>query len=349
MAVRNRPISLIHLSWSVFLILFLLPIVATAGQVELLLNASKNAPITTMQEWTRALGTAGVRNFRIQHQAKPSKPTIETRSGVGQKIYLVRGTIDGSGDVLLPGKRFRANDVDRLAEWLDDIAQNGPPAEREPVDKFGLTLSMTKKVAVDLALPVTFETMGDTRASVILQIDKQTRIPILARKSIMATLDKDRVSKELKGFAIGTALAYVVEPFGLGLFPVKNKKGQIEYLIAERSTQKVEPWPIGWKPKNRIKALPELFKTRNINIDQIPIGRIVDKISELLGVPVLIDRAAIAEKRIDMKKKTVSFLNKQTSFDRALSSMLLSVQLKHRLLIDDTGRPFLWITTRAKK
>ena len=322
---------------------------ALAAHVELILNTSKGAPITAMQDWTRALGNAGVRNVRIQHQASSGQPAIETRSVADQKSYIVRGVIENNGMISLPGDSFDPGEAKRLAEWLDDIAEKGPPEGREPVDQFGLPLSVAEKVAVDLALPITFGTDGSSRAAIILQADKATRFPILAKKSMMASLDKDRVSENLKGFATGTALAYLVEPFGLGLFPGKGSDGRISYLIVERSSKKVEPWPIGWKPKNRIETLPELFKTRNINVAKIPVSQVLEAISKRLDVPVLIDNVALAQKRINPEEVTVSFPDKHTNFDRALANMLAEARLRYELRTDDAGRPFLWITTLAKK
>lgn len=329
--------------------LFSLPSLALAGRVELVLTAAKTSPITAMQDWTRALGAAGVHNVRIRQQTRPGQPTIETRSVAGQKVYLVRGTIEGSGRISLPGNRFEPGEAKRLAVWLDDIAQKGPPAERESTDQFGLPLSVAKKIAVDLAIPISFGTDGSSRAAVILQANKVTRFPILAKKSMMKTLDKDKVPDDLKGFAAGTVLAYLVEPFGLGLFPGKDRSGRLAYQIVERSSRDVKPWPIGWKPKNRIKTLPGLFKTKSINVERIPISQVLKVISKRLEVPVLIDRAALARKRIDPTKVTVSFPDKRTNFDRALGNMMSEARLKYELRIDDAGRPFLWVTTLAKK
>lgn len=330
-----------------FVLLFLLQTATSAGRIELVLTATKGAPITAMQEWTRALGEAGAGSVRVRHQANPPSPTIQTQNVSGQKTYTVLGTIEANGQITLPGDRFEPGEAKRLAEWLDDIAKLGPPGEREPIDRFGLPESVSKQVATDLGIPLTFGTDGSSRAAILLQIDQATRFPVLVSKEILATLDKDPLTEDLKGLASGTVLAYLIEPFGLGLFPDKDKDDRIVYQIAERSSRDVEPWPIGLKPENRLKSLPELFKTRNINIDRIPIAKVLDAISKRLEVPVLIDRAALARQRIDLDTTPVSLPDARTNFDRALGSMTSQAKLKYELRIDDAGRPFFWITSRT--
>ena len=330
------------------LALFLLGIfsaVAVAGRVQLVLEASKESPITAMQEWGRALSKAGVHDVRILHTTTKPKPKIETQVVGGQKFYTVRGTIDGSGQVVVPGATFQMGDAKQLGDWLDEVGKKGPPDQREPVDKYGLTLNMTKKVGVDLGTPITFETKGSSVADVIRRLNRQTRYPILATKTMMERLKTVKVSKELKGVAVGTVLVYLVDPFGLGLYPGEDKNGQMQYLVVKQGTQKVEPWPIGWKPKERRKAVPKLFEKKNINVDRIPIEEVLQEIAKRVEVPYLIDEAALTREKIDMGKELVSFPDKHTDYDRALGTMLGKARLKYRLLLDDAGKPFLWVTT----
>ena len=60
----------------------------------------------------------------------------------------------------LPGRRFRRSEVGRLAEWLEDVAAQGPPEQREAKSAFGLSASQFARVRKDLATPVGFSTAG---------------------------------------------------------------------------------------------------------------------------------------------------------------------------------------------
>lgn len=339
-------------AWAAGLVTFFVglgPSLGWAGQVRLVLETAKDAPITAMQEWGRDLQKAGVANIRMIQQTRPTEPVIETQNFGGQKIYTVRGTIDRDGNINLPGAMFRTGQAERLAQWLADVGAKGPPSEREPVDKHGLTLSLTKKVGVDLATPIDFETDGLPMAEIIRQSNRRTRYPILATKSVMAKLEKEKIFNEMKGFPAGTTLAYLTEPFGLGLYPTEGKDGKVQYLIVKRATKQVEPWPIGWKPKQRRKTVPGLFEVKNINVDRISIEQVLKEISKRVDVPYLVDETALARRKIDMSKTLVSFPNKKTTFDRALGSMMSRSKLKYELFLDDAGKPFLWVTPLGDK
>ena len=60
----------------------------------------------------------------------------------------------------LPGARFKRGEVKRLVQWLDDLAQNGPPDKRPKIVAFGLTAAQFEQVKKDLAVPVGFSTAG---------------------------------------------------------------------------------------------------------------------------------------------------------------------------------------------
>jgi hypothetical protein len=350
--MKNSRIRYAGAAWAAGLVAFwvgLGPSLGSAGQVHLVLETAKGAPITAMQEWGRDLREAKVGNVRMMQQIRPTKPTIETQDLGGQKLYTVRGTIDQDGNINLPGALFRMGDAGRLAQWLADVAEKGPPSEREPVDKYGLTLSTMKQVGVDLATPIDFETDGQTLAEIIRQVNRRTQYQILATKSVMAKLEKEKIFNEMKGFSAGTTLAYLSEPFGLGLYPSEGKNGKIQYLLVKRDTKQVEPWPVGWEPKQRRKTVPGLFEVKNINIDRISIEQVLKEIAKRVDVPYLVDETALAKQKIDMSKKLVSFPNKKTTFDRALGSMMSRSKLKYQLLLDDAGKPFLWVTPLGNK
>jgi len=63
-----------------------------------------------------------------------------------------------------------------------------------------------------------------------------------------------------------------------------------------------------------------------------------------IGMPILIDRAGLAAADIDLSQAKVSFPRKRTTWKDALTTMTFKARTRFDVLIDEAGKPFLWVT-----
>ena len=136
-----------------------------AGQVRLELVGSTQGTALTFQEWGQSLAGAGIKNVRFRSATPADKVGIETQGTADRPLYIVTGQVLSRDELLLPLGRFKRSEVKRLAAWLDDLAQNGPPDKRPKLMAFGLTAEQYDHVKKDLAAPVGFSTAGLARAT----------------------------------------------------------------------------------------------------------------------------------------------------------------------------------------
>jgi len=315
-----------------------------AARVELVLAAERHAPLTAQQTWARELGEAGIRGVRIRQKRSIDRVGIQVRGTKENPVYIVTGTLDARGEVVLPGGRYRSGQARRIASWLRDVARRGPPESREPHAAFGLPRSQMMAVRKDLAVPIDFSTRGMVRADVVRKIARGLKLPVRVDEKMLARVADDRVAEEPEGLSRGTGLAFVLRPAGLALVPKMAAAGP-EYLITTARGRR-EIWPVGWKPEQpRPKILPEMFKLRPINLENVSAARVLDAIGGRLEIPVLLDHSALARYGIDPDKKLVTVPRSRMTYATALDKALFQARLKYELRVDEAGKPFLWVTT----
>ena len=327
------------------------------ARVNLVIAGEAGAPVSSYHSWSRELGKAGVRNVRIRAARSSDRIDIQTRGGGQYPTYDVSGMIETGGDLLLPGARFSPGDARRVAQWVEDLAQEGPPQSREPKGPFGLTKSRFDKVIDDLDRVADFSTVGETRAAVVERIAGNLDMPLRIKPELKASLARDKLKAELAGFSSGTVLAFVLRPLGLGFVPCQSDDGELAYVVlpvesdaataaATGANATSKSWPVGWPPKGpRRKVLPGLFKFHTVSIQNVSLGEVLEAIAAKLDVAVLVDRLALGSRGIDPEKIDVSFPQSRTTYGLVLNRVLSKSMLKYELRVDEAGRPFLWVKT----
>ena len=315
-----------------------------AGRVELELLTAERVPITAQQEWLRRLAEVGVGNLRIRSKRPLDKIGITRRGTETASVYAVTGIITSSGEILLPGGRFRTTDAARLARWLDDLAQSGPAEGRPGKTAFGLTAQQFGQLHEKLAQPVGFSTQGVSRRQVVETI--AGRLPLqIDREMVRAMRDEDLVAEELSNLTCGTALAYVVRPLGVCLVPRASGPHGVECVLT-RAKPNVEAWPVGWEPEKRPgEVLPGLFEFLSVNVQGVEVTKVIGAVRDRLKVPVLLDYNAMARHGVELDKALVSLPQRRTSYTLLLKKTLYQAGLKSELRVDEAGKPFLWVTT----
>ncbi len=311
-------------------------------ELELIADARSGAALA-FQDWMQTLSRAGVKNVRLRSAEPTDRVGIENRGSPDNPVYVVTGAVVSRDELLLPCGRFKPSDAARLAKWLDDIAQRGPPNQREARLAFGLTASQIQRVRDDLAKPVVFSTEGMTRSEAVERIGQRLAIPLQVSGRLGAAED-DKIAEELSALSCGTALACVLRPSGFGLVPRATATG-LAYGVGKAQLDQ-EIWPIGWPPqKPLVQTVPALYEFHDVNVRNATAAKALVAIAARLKVPVLMDYNAMARHGVDPAKTLVSLPSARTTYSLALRKLLFQAGLKFEVRIDEAGRPFLWITT----
>jgi hypothetical protein len=316
-----------------------------AGQVQLDLVGEARDTALSFQSWGQALSNAGIKNVRIRSARDTDRVGIEVQGTADRPLYIVTGKVISNNEIELPGIRFKRSELKRLAGWLDDLAQNGPPDKRPKTVAFGLTEMQLERVKKDLAVPVGFSTPGLSCREAVERIAQKLKSPIKLDADFVNNSADKKVEDELKGLSSGAALACLLRSAGYGFIPQASGQ-QITYATIKAGADSKDVWPVGHPSEKPLpEILPELYEYRNVNVQNIPAAKVLDAIGNRLKIPVLYDRAALDKYNIDPVKTMINYPNARTNYSLALRKMLFSVGLKFEIREDDAGTPFLWIST----
>jgi hypothetical protein len=317
---------------------------AQAAKAGLEIYTEEGAPLTAQQEWLSALAGAGVENLQIRPQRATDKPAIETRGTPANPSYMVTGALTRSGELMLPGARFRLNEAGRLARWLEDVARMGPSLTEEKT-AFGLTARQYAQIQKELAEPVGAPTKDRSRREVIEIISRRLTSPLRIDAGQLQSLGADPITVELGGLSCGTVLAYVLRAPGLAMVPAPAPGGAVEYrVVASQPGLKI--WPVGWETEKTLQqVLPDMFEFLKIDVQGVPVTEVLDAVQKRLNAPVLLDQNALARYGIEPEKVTVSLPPGRTSYNLLLRKVLSQAKLKYEIRVDEAGKPLVWVTT----
>ncbi|NUQ61733.1 MAG: hypothetical protein HUU20_04545 [Pirellulales bacterium] len=315
-----------------------------AGRAELEVYTEERVPITAQHEWLRELSQAGISSVRIRARHAGDELGIATRGTSGAPVYVVTGAIVPGNELIVPGARFRLTEARRLARWLDELAEQGPPSQREGKAAFGLKASQLERLHEELARPVGFSTKDVGRREVVERIARSLRVAVAMDAGVAGAMGGDKVPAELSDLSCGTALAYVLRAPGLCLVPRPTAGGA--ELAVVRSQPNLEIWPIGWEPEKSLPELaPGLYEFLNVNVQNVTVTTVLDAISQRAKLPVLIDQNALARHGIEPDKAAVNLPQSRTTYSLALRKVLFQGGLKFEVRVDEAGKPFLWVSS----
>lgn len=319
--------------------------IQAAGQVQLELVGDARNTAMSFQDWGQALNNAGIKNVRIRSAGNTDKVGIDIQGTPERPLYIITGQILSRDEVLLPGERFKRSDVKRLAQWLDDLAQNGPPDKRPKLVAFGLTAAQFDRVKNELAAPVGFLSKGLTCREAVEKIARKLTLPINYEDEFVKNAADVKVENEVADLSSGTALACLLRPAGYCMAP-QAAGNQIKYVIFKTRSDRKEIWPIGREPEKPLRAvLPGLYEYLNVNVQNVSAATALEAIGKRLKTPVLYDHMALAKHKIDPAKAIVSFPSARSNYSLALQKMLFPAGLKFEVRVDDAGTAFLWVTS----
>lgn len=321
-----------------------------AGKVLLEIATDPEFSSLDAQNWQRVF--AGVKtSVRIRSSRSGDTVKITTTGTKTSPIYSITGRLTERNELLLPGAKFTIRDAARIKEYIKAIEEGGTPDERKTV-AFGLNTKQFETLRKDLTQPLTFSTQGKDRAEVLTKVAAELSHDIALQAGVRDALkEAGDVSDELRGMSIGTALACVLRPAGLGLMP-QVVGGKVR-LDVRSELKESDAWPLGMlaSDEQRRKLIPPLFEFVDA---EIPAGRTMadalDAISKKLDAPILLDHNGLAELDLDLSKVKVAVAPTRVAPAVLLSRLLgkANPRLKWEMRIDESDKPFIWVTIFRK-
>jgi hypothetical protein len=298
---------------------------------------------TDARAWSEMLTKAGFSSVRIKGSGSEN-PSMQTLGTAAAPAYRVVGVITAANQLLLPRGRFGLNDRAQIESWVRKLRDGGEDAINIKPAAFGLLPKQLVAVHEALAVPVQGSTLGQSPRETAKKIADRLPYKFTSDEFAQRALGEgEPIADELEGIASGTALAAILRPLGLVMFP--EKSGPDLRLRIATSRDAKEHWPVGWPLKgNPGETLPELFKFLKINIGDAPLSEAVTAIASRVKAPALYDHNALARARTDLSAK-VSLTESNIFYSRALDRLLSQARLKYEIRLDEADKPLLWITT----
>jgi hypothetical protein len=317
--------------------------IAATPRVDLEIALEDGMVATHARAWSDLLAQAGFSSVRIR-SANDDSPSLQTTGTSSSPAYRVVGVLTEQNQLVLPKGRFGLSDRGKIELWLQKLREGGEDGISIKPVAFGLLPKQLVAVHEALSVPVPFSTLGKPPREAAKKIADGLALKFIADDVAQRALaTPEPVADELQGLTSGTALAAILRPLGLVMFPEKNA-GEIRLRLAETRGAK-EHWPIGWPTKgNPSETLPELFKYLPIEIENTPLLESLQAIGSRLKTPLLFDHNSLARDNVDLKMK-VSFPRTNTFYARAFDRLLFQARLKYDIRLDEADKPFLWITT----
>jgi hypothetical protein len=303
------------------------------------------------REWMEVLGKMDV-TLTIRAGRPTEKLEItERKAGGTLRTVMIRGMLDSKGQLIFADQTFTESETGKLAAWLDELRTYGAQGNPEGRPAWGLTKEQFGVIHSALKKPLAFEPNEMELSKVVEKLELPADIPLrfslAAAKVLKEGAAPATVGQSLKGVSQGTALAVMLNDQGLVFRPRRLPDATIE-LTVTTAEGGGKVWPVGWpRMQSRPETAPSLFEFKVIDLDEEPLDGILEAASGLIGIPILIDRPAVHSKGIDLAEVKISHPRKKTTWITALESFTFKAKAKFEVLIDESGKPFLWVTPLA--
>ncbi|HEX6984037.1 MAG TPA: hypothetical protein VF170_01615, partial [Planctomycetaceae bacterium] len=343
----------------------------TTLRIELLMRGDGAA--VDAQHWSRTLAGLGY-PARIRQPIRDDQPEVSESTRGPLRFVSVIGTLDNRGNLVFPGRTFTPGQGAELKEWLDELKTYGAQGSPEGRPLWGLDRSQFEAVYQALSQPVEVDVTGlplaDALAKLPLPAGHPLRFTAAAKEALDAPGATSGVSQSVAGLTVGTGLAFVLHEHGLGFRPERTPEGTIELSVVPLPESESSPsdaplvvWPVGWEieeptkergapavkdkdavPPNRVQIAPTLFAMAEIGFQNVPVTEALAAAEAATGVPMLLDRRAVAAAGIDLSKARATLPARRTSWSLALRYVTSPNRLRHDLRRDERGNPLVRVT-----
>ncbi len=280
---------------------------------------------------------------------RPTEKLEITESKAGGTLRTVRiiGILDNNGQLVFPNQTFAAGDTEKLTAWLEDLRTFGAKGNPDGRPVWGLSKEQFDVIFTALKKPVNFDSKDLELKKALEKLDLPHDTPLKFSPGALKRL-KERdghvtIGQSLKGVAQGTALAVALAEQKLGFRPRRLSDGAIELTVLSLEEES-HLWPVGWPRQQRLpETAPMLFAIKPINLEEVPLDGILEAASDKLGIPILIDRGGLESSRTDLADVQITY-QKRATWLEALKTFTYKAKAKCEVLIDEAGKPFVWVT-----
>ncbi|HEY3963832.1 MAG TPA: hypothetical protein VGM05_04695 [Planctomycetaceae bacterium] len=300
------------------------------------------------RDWIAILGKLDV-VVTVRNGRPDDKLGVTEGKGGGGALRTVRvvGALDSKGRLVLPDQTFTEDEAGKLSAWINDLRIYGAQGNPGGQPVWGLTKEQFGVIHTALKKPLAAETKDVTVAKVVTLFELPREHPIAfttaAARRLKERGERAVVSQSLTGVSKGTALAVMLAEQGLGFHPRRLPDGKIELTVGT-SDETREAWPVGWPlERGTPETAPALLQFKTIDLDAEPLDQVLEAVSGQIKLPILIDRAGLAAKDIDLADVKITYPLKKTTWITALKEFTFKAKAKIEVLVDEAGQPFLWI------
>lgn len=324
--------------------------IKTSVSVTLLMENTSSALFA--QEWGRIFRDLNI-SILTRRASGDDIPEIKQNvRGTFREVRLI-GTLDRRGEVQFPGHKFARKDVRKLKEWLNDLKTYGAQGSPESKPLWGLSPEQFRTVFAELSEPTPVNVQGMSLKEAISKLDFPNTLPVRmnldAEKRVSEKHKNLKVIPDFEKLAKGTVLAIMLKQYGLVFYPSRTPSGSLELVVAPIGSTS-SPWPIGWELKeSRQKTAPRYFQLIPVKLTDVPLRDVLIAASKASGIPMIVDEYAVRKKGIDLDQVKVNISKKRTTWSILIRNALGQDGLVRKLVIDERGQPFIWITVFVPK
>ena len=325
---------------------------AKAPETEVSLELISGAAAATehAQAWGQRLQKLEIQ-FQTRQAITGDKPEVkEQKLGRLRKVTVV-AVLDRNGKILCNDRAFTLAEAEKLADWIRELKTYGAQGAPQGKPLFGLDNRQFAGVMQALSVPVTIDTDGLTLEAALAKLPLPEKHPLRMTPEAQRAARESNANKKLRtdarSLSVGTALAATLNEFGLSFKPLRTPEGKIELVVSPREAGQ-DAWPIGWPldpdtPQG--KLVPALFKTVPVELDEVPLTDVLTAASQAAEIPLLVDHFAIEREEIDLSELKVTVAKRKTTWSLLLRQVTFPHKLGRRIVTDDSGKPFVLITT----
>lgn len=317
-----------------------------AAPVTLEIATQPGLQITAPQEWLQRLAAAEITQVRIRSLEPGDVPQVENIGEESEPVYRAVGILTARNELLLPGRRFSITQMSALRDYLDGLAADGESSIEAASGRFGLTETQFRAVFDALSPPLDIETKGQPCDKIVNTIADRLSLPLVIDAANARRLSATpAMESELKPLTLGCALAITVHKANLQLLPEKPRGADLQLRVVA-SNPDADHWPLGYKPEvSPREAAPVLFEFFNIEIADHTLGQVLAALEPRLKLPLVWDTPAFATKGKKPQESKVKIARTKTYYKRAIDRVMAQARGSAELRVDESGAPYLWLTT----
>ena len=320
------------------------PADAAAPAVDIEVINEGNRSILAPQEWAEVLGKAGFNRVSIRGKRLGDAPGVENVGTAKFPRYRVIAFLRNDRIVFPSGDQFNQHEFRKIKEWLRNLQQGGAGTGDNIQDPFRLSAVQLDRARQQMSTQVNIATDGMERAELIDRLVAEQRLPLVIDKRQSGKIVRSVTSSgNLEGLATGTALAALLRPLGLGLYPLD---GADRWRVIEK-TNKNQVWPVGWdSDQSAARTVPVLGKQVETQKVTVPLRDAMLQLAARMGVPILLDDRELARAGVKANAN-VTMRAGRFIHSAVLRQLLRQHQLTFAVRLDDAAQPFLWVSTLA--